>query len=132
MSLNNLNQIKVLRSDANKLRTIEEKFKERTSSSNIDKYRLEFSAQDRSLNAFSFNFSLVSYTGAYGSSSVSSFMSVESNQAVATAFYEWANKNRELILNGIADELDAKSNQLFGEAQREVGELQNFLNSLTI
>lgn len=116
----NLDKVKRLSKDANNLRTIESRFKERVASSNVDKYKLCFGHPDRSLNAFEVSVALVSYTGAYGSSSVSSFSPVIENSFVRDAFHAWLNKNREMVLNGIAHELELEAESLINAAKEEI------------
>lgn len=127
---NQLKLIKELRTDACNLRTIEEEYKKVTANPEVDKHLFYFGAPDRTLNAFSFQFALVSYTGRYGSSSVSNFRAARNQEAVREAFYEWANKNRQLILEGIARELDYRAAYLFEEAQCEINQMQYELDKV--
>jgi hypothetical protein len=127
---NQLKLIKELRTDASNLRVIEKEYKKVTANPEVDKHLFYFGAPNRTLNAFSFQFALVSYTGRYGSSSVSNFRAARNQEAVRDAFYEWANKNRQLILEGIASELDRKAANLFEEAQSEINHMQSELDEV--
>lgn len=126
----NLLKIKSLRRDAEVLATIEEKYKKVLENPHADKHGFSFGYPDRSLVTFQATIALNTYVGYYGNSSVSVISSVGDSKAVERALHSWANKNKELILKGIAKELEIEAAGLYDEARAELKAQMEYLNEL--
>lgn len=109
--------------DAKSLRTLEARHTEATKRSEIDKYNFGFNVDSR-FQVLQVNLGLHAYTGKYGSSSCYTFGSMQSDSAdLKHAMTAWANKNRDLILNGIADELVALADTEMEAAEAQLAAL---------
>jgi hypothetical protein len=103
-----------------------EKIKANTS---IDKHNFEFrqGGSDR-FNSAQFKFYLEAYTGYYGSSSCSTVTTNNVDEATLSfAAASWINKNKQLFLDGVAQELELMGQKMLTEAELEVAKLQEAL-----
>jgi hypothetical protein len=103
-----------------------EKIKANTS---IDKHNFGFrqGSSDR-FNSAQFRFYLEAYTGSYGSSSCYTLTTHNVDEAtISLAAVNWINKNKQLFLDGVAQELELMGQKMLTEAELEVAKLQEAL-----
>jgi hypothetical protein len=93
---------------------------------NIDKRAFTFKSgvSDR-FNSAQFKFYLEAYTGNYGSSSCYTLTTHNvDNDTLSYAATSWINKNKQLFLDGVAQELELMGKKMLTEAEEEVAKLQ--------
>lgn len=118
----NLKKAKVLMDDAKKLMTFHDRFEHATKKGNegrIDKYKKGFNADDR-FKCMSAHVYFTAYTGAYGSSSVGSFLYLNSEKELGIALVQYLKNNEEDVIKGVAAILDEKAKSLVVAAKEEV------------
>ena len=124
-----LEEVKRLVADSRKLNEFHEKYQNRISQSQCDKYGKGFNHDDR-FTAFKKTVFFSAKAGDYGSSSTSAQLSLQDGVKVGDALVEWLNQNEELVLKGIGKILEEKSKELLTEATKELEEANNFLDEV--
>lgn len=119
---------KNLLKEAEKLRTLEERFAKAKANPKCDKYELEFS-EDNRFSIFTSRITLSGYTGVYGSSSCYTFDFIDPSIAT-NALLHVLNNNRESILQQMADYISKQAHSLKSEVLEELEEAKNILDSL--
>lgn len=123
--------IRKLRNAAEQVRTFEARFTEETAKRSCDKYGIGFTHRDRRFSTLQAEVHLVAYTGYYGSSSCTTFsLAALSNEELAGALNHALEENRTIILQSMANILDAKALNLYESAQKELAEMQAELDHL--
>lgn len=127
MNLTNVDTIQKLMRDSSTLRTALTKYKEATAPSHIDKHAFVFKegSSDR-FRCFQLSAYLEGYTGAYGSSSCYTFLSLDSGK-VNEVFAEYLEDNKEAILQELSTRLKVKAQRLVANAEKEIADLQSSL-----
>lgn len=127
----NLDKAVSLFSDADRARQFISKYKETTRPSDVDKHGLKFvkGRSDRFVSQQLTMF-LECYKGYYGNSSCSTISLGRNSKEIEDAFVRWANKNMQLILNGIADELEVQATTLKVQCENELKAAQDKYNTL--
>ena len=120
-----------LYNDAQKINTFIERYKEVTKPSNVDKCDLKFCIGngDR-FNSQPLPMYLECYKGYYGNSGCSTISLSSNSKEVQEAYVKWANKNMQLILEGISEELTLVAAEMKDSCQKEIEEAQNSFNTL--
>lgn len=127
MKLENLARVRELLRQSKTLKTIIPEY-QKVIGGTIDKYALKFGGDDR-FSVFKTTVFLDCHTGAYGSSSCSTFRSI--NNEDAREFLNQAlNKNMKLILEDMADFAEKKALALKVQAEAELKVAQDMLDSI--
>lgn len=133
MSLDNFTKMSKYLSSAKTFKGSLNSYKEKLKdNSNIDKHNFAFrSGTDDRFNSAQFKFYLEAYTGYYGSSSCYTLTThnVDSN-TLSFAAASWINKNKQLFLDGVAQELELMGKKMLLEAEQEVAKLQEALEQV--
>jgi len=127
----NLNNAKALINDARELEEFHDKFKEATRKGNresIDKFAKGFNRDDR-FKSFKAEIYFSAYIGSW-SSSVSSFLHLESDSDINESLIKYLQDNEEDIIKGMASILDKKAKELVSEALIEVANAQIAINEI--
>lgn len=124
--MKSLLQAKLLFKDAANVRKHIERYNEKCSNSTVDKFCNKFvvgNGQRSNFVAQDLNIYLESYYGYYGSSYCTTLnLTVNRDKEVKEAFANWANKNMQLILDGIAEEMELMAAELKEQCQTELNE----------
>lgn len=123
----NIDEIKALKGDINRLRTIEAKVSEYKKDSQCDKLNFGFNVDSRFKSNSEVNIFLGGYKGYYGSSSVTSIFDIECNKEYTSAFIDVLNEMRPEILQKVADKMQAKLKERSNEIVKEINTLQALL-----
>lgn len=126
-SLDNFNKMSTLFSSAKRFKGCMAEHKEAVESSrgHVDKHAFKFMTgnTDR-FNAVQFRFYLEAYRGTYGSSSCYTNTVTSCTQDdMNTALVRWVNKNKQMLLDGVAAELNNMANEALLAAKEEVAKL---------
>lgn len=133
MELNDLDKMSSLFSSAKQFRESLSSHKDAVKKSNgsVDKHGYTFrqGSSDRFVAA-SFKFYLEAYRGNYGSSSCYTDRVYTCDRGdLEAAFVRYINNNKQMFLDGVANELDLMAGELLASAQKEVDNLNNRLNT---
>lgn len=129
LDLTELEKLKTLVRDTEKLETVIDKFKAHTSNQEVDKYDIGFDVT-RSFTVFSLRADFSCYSGYYGNSSVSNFINVSSKDEIQKAFTKYLNKNLDSVINGIVHELKAEAASRITDAEETILSLQELVDSI--
>lgn len=127
----NLNKAWGLLDDAKRLETFHNSFNDATKKGNkgrIDKFKKGFNADDR-FRSFQINIYFSAYTGEYGSSTVSEYLSLNSGEA-GNALIKYLKDNEEAVIKGMADILNEKAKSLLVSAQSEVDSASSLIQEI--
>ena len=131
-SFKNLNNAKALMRDAKKLIGFHDLFEEKTKKGNrgqIDKFGKGFNTDER-FKSFKAEIYFSAHTGAYGSSSVSSFLRLESRDDIQRALIKYLQDNEEDVIKGMASILDKKAKELVNDALIEINNAQKAIDDI--
>ena len=119
--MNELNKAVSLFNDSSKIKTHISRYKEATKPHDVDKHGNKFckGRSDRFV-AQPLPMYLECYKGYYGNSSCSTISLGSNSDEIQDAYVSWANKNMQLILDGIAQELEIAAQQLKDKCKQEI------------
>lgn len=125
--LNNFNKMSALFSSAKRFKgcMVEHKEAVESSKGHVDKHAFKFveGGGDR-FNAVQFRFYLEAYRGAYGSSNCCTNTVADcSREEINQALVRWLNKNKQMLFDGVAQELNNMANEALLAAKEEVAKL---------
>lgn len=127
-----LTHSKRLMDDSKTLMAFHDRFEEATKTGNngrIDKFRKGFNVDDR-FQDIKASVYFTAYTGAYGSSSVGSFLRLNSGKDIGLALIKYLNDNEEAVLKGMAAILDGKAKDLISAARSELETASALINDI--
>jgi hypothetical protein len=119
--------------DAKKLMGFHDLFEEKTKKGNggqIDKFGKGFNKDER-FRSFKAEIYFSSHTGSCGSSSVSSFLRLESADDIKRALVKYLQDNEEDVIKGMASILDKKAKELVNDALIEVNNAQKAIDDIS-
>ena len=87
--------------------------------SRIDKYGIGFNVDSR-FSAFEATITFDTYTGVYGDSSCGRYISLNDSESVANALVLWLNRNKCLVIDGVAQILADEAKSLIDQAREEL------------
>ena len=128
----NLKKVRSILSDSKKIGSHNERFINATRKGNegrVDKYKKGFNADDR-FKAFKVEVYFSSYIGAYGDSSVGSFLHLSSTESTKKAFVKYLQDNEGDVLKGISDNLRAEAETLIEAAKSEISDASEYINNI--
>jgi hypothetical protein len=128
----NLRKVRSILSDSKKIGSHNERFINATRKGNegrIDKYKKGFN-EDSRFQAFRVEVFFGSYTGAYGDSSVGSFLNISSAVSTQKAFVKYLQDNEDDVLQGISDNLREEADSLIEAAKSEISDASEYINSI--
>jgi len=123
-----LQEVKVLNGVAEKLATFKDRYIKETKESRCDKYERKFNGDSR-FSVFSVKANLCCHTGYYGSSSCSTFSSID-NTIAQKHFSKYLNKNMDEIISWMSESIAEEAASLTNEARKELEENMEFLKSI--
>jgi len=130
MKLEKVDQIKELLDTAKRLRNIVPQYREAIKDSRCDKHNLTFNYGSDSFSAFRATVGLECYLGYYGSSSCSTYGSVDSKR-VQPLLIRYLNNHMEQAFNEMADMAESDAAKIKAEAQKEIDAAISMLESIT-
>ena len=127
--MKNFDKIKQLKTASITLRDHKENYIKEVKLHNIDKFGRDFNGDTR-FSVFTVKATFCSHTGAYGSSSCSTFRGLGGNDIAQKAFTNYLNENMESVIQWMAKDINNTAVKLTDEATKEVNECLDYIKEL--